>query len=384
MAEVLDFGGKKLGFGCMRLPMVEGTVGQEGEVDLEKTCAMVDRFMAEGFRYFDTAHGYIGEKSEPALRKALVDRYPRESYILTDKLSGSYIKKREDVRPYLEMQLEITGAKYFDYYLCHALTVNEYKKFTDLNIFPLLKEFKEEGLIRHIGISFHDKATVLEQILTEHPEIEVVQIQFNYNDYLDASVQSKAVYEVCRKFDKPVLIMEPIKGGSLVNLPEEGAKLLSSLGGGSNASYALRFAASFEGVAVVLSGMSEPEQMEDNLSFMKDFKPLDEKEMDAVMQVAKILAGEDQIPCTACRYCVAGCPKHILIPDLFACRNTKKRWPGEWNSNFYYGVSTSDGHGKASDCIGCRKCARVCPQHLDIPELLKEVAEIYEKPAEQQ
>lgn len=376
--EKLDFGSKKLGFGFMRLPMKEGAIGQEGEVDLEQLCRMVDRFMEEGFCYFDTAHGYVAEKSEPALKEALVKRYPREAFIVTDKLSGGYIKKQDDIRPYFENQLEAVGVEYFDYYLFHALNAAEYQKYTDIDAFSVVKELKAEGKIRHIGMSFHDRAEVLERILSERPEIEVVQIQFNYNDYEDPGVQSRAVYEVCRKYDKPVLVMEPIKGGALVNLPKEAEEIFRGLNGGSNASYALRFAASFDGIAMVLSGMSTVEQMEDNLSFMKDFEPLSEKEREAVDKVADIMRSLDSVPCTACRYCVEGCPKHIMIPDLFACRNAKKVF-GDWNSDVYYSVHTGDGHGKASDCIKCRKCEKACPQHLPIPELLEEVAGIFEQ-----
>lgn len=383
----LNFGKKKLGFGCMRLPMKEGSIGQEGEVDIPQMCKMIDRFMEEGFNYFDTAHGYVSEKSEPALKEVLTSRYPRESYILTDKLSGGYIKKQEDIRPYIENQLALTGAGYFDYYFFHALTSAEYQKFTQMDAFSIVKKFKEEGLIRHIGMSFHDTADVLDKILSEHPEIEVVQLQFNYVDFEDTGVQSRKNYEVCRKYNKPVTVMEPIKGGALVNLPENAQALFDAFRTGDsekpdskslNASYALRFAASFEGIAVVLSGMSTLDQMESNISFMKDFQPLSTKEREAVDKAADILRHLDSIPCTACRYCVDGCPQHILIPDLFACRNAKKVFK-DWNSDFYYGVYTGEGHGKAKDCIKCRKCVRSCPQHLEIPELLEEVSALYDK-----
>lgn len=237
---------------------------------------------------------------------------------------------------------------------------------------------KAEGKIRHFGISFHDRAEVLEEILQEYPQIEVVQIQFNYVDYEDPAVQSRKCYEVCRKYNKPVIVMEPVKGGNLVNLPEDAKQILDDLGGGSTASYAVRFAASFDGVMMVLSGMSTLEQMEDNLSYMKDFKPLDENELAAVKAVADVFHSKHMIPCTACRYCVDGCPKHISIPDLFACMNAKTVFH-DWNADYYYGQVHTVHNGKASECIRCGKCEKVCPQHLEIRELLQAVAGEFEK-----
>ena len=241
----------------------------------------------------------------------------------------------------------------------------------------MVKQLKKEGKIKHIGISFHDRSEVLEQILTEHPEIEVVQIQFNYVDYHDAGVQSKKVYEVCRQFNKPVLIMEPVKGGGLIRLPDEAKKVLDQLNGDSYASYAIRFAASFDGVFQVLSGMSTLEQMKDNLSYMKDFVPFSKDEYAAVFKVSHILKSMGGIACTGCRYCEDGCPKKIKIPDLFACFNAKKQF-NDWNSDYYYGVHTKS-NGKASECLQCGQCQRICPQHLPIIEYLKDVAITFEK-----
>ena len=260
----------------------------------------------------------------------------------------------------------------------HAMTVTEYAKYQNLNAFEEVKKLKDMGKIRHIGISFHDKSEVLERILCDHPEIEMVQIQLNYVDYFDATVQSKLVYDVCEKYDKPVIIMEPIKGGALVNLPDNARKILDELNGGSYASYAIRFAASHKNVKMVLSGMSNLADMLDNTSYMKEFIPLTAEEKEAVMKVADILHNLDTIPCTACRYCVTGCPKKILIPDLFACMNAKTVF-GDWNSDFYYGVNTSDGHGKASECIKCGLCEKTCPQHLEIRKLLENVSKTFER-----
>ncbi|MBS5112984.1 MAG: aldo/keto reductase [Coprobacillus cateniformis] len=363
---------KQLGFGCMRLPM------KDNEVDYEEFNKMIDLYMDNGFTYFDTAHGYLQGKSETAIRDCLVARYPRESYVLTNKLSVHFFNKEEDILPLFEEQLKACGVDYFDYYLMHAQDKEIYKHFTKCHAYQTALKLKEAGKIKHLGISFHDTADVLEMILKEHPEIEVVQIQFNYKDYLDPSVQSKQVYEVARKYQKPVLVMEPIKGGGLVNLPEEAKKVFDNLDEDlSYASYALRFAASQEGVYKVLSGMSQLEQMKDNISFMKDFKPLNEKEYQAIDQVVEILNQLGGIGCTACRYCTDGCPQKISIPDLFACYNAKKQF-NDWNSDYYYGVHTKN-NGKASDCIGCGQCEGICPQHLPIIELLKEVSTAFEK-----
>ncbi len=371
---------KKFGFGCMRLPMLPSDDWRNAQVDLEETTRMVDRFMAEGFCYFDTAHGYLGGKSETALRECLTRRYPRDSYILADKLSGSYFHNEADIRTVFDQQLAAAGVDYFDYYLMHAQTAEHYQHFKVCKAYETAFQLKAEGKVRHVGISFHDKPEVLEQILTEYPQIEVVQIQFNYADYDDPGIQSGAVYEVCRKHGKPVIVMEPVKGGGLVNLPSEAAKVLDDLHGGSHASYAsyaIRYAASFDGVMMVLSGMSNLAQMEDNLSFMKDFRLLDTDEKRAVATVRDILKQQDAIACTACRYCTDGCPKQIAIPDLFACMNAKQQFK-DWNSDFYYGVHTT-GRGKASDCIRCGKCEHACPQHLPIRDLLQKVAETFEQ-----
>ena len=367
------------GFGCMRLPMKGETV------DYDEFSRMADAFIAAGFNYFDTAHGYIGGQSETAIRDCVSKRYDRSQFLLTNKLTDPYFQKQEDIRPFFEQQLAWCGVDYFDFYLMHAQDKNNYKKFTRCKAYETAYELKKEGLIRHMGISFHDKADVLDMILTEHPEIEIVQIQFNYVDYEDASVESRKVYEVCEKHGKPVIVMEPVKGGSLVNLPADADRIFRGLKGGSNASYAIRFAASFPNMAMVLSGMSNMAQMEDNLSAMKDFRPLDEREMQAVKNVCGIFKSLNLIPCTSCRYCIEEneCPKGIRIPDMFSSLNAHEAFHN-WNTNFYHNsVITGGGHGKASECIQCGKCEKVCPQHLPIRELLKvAVAEFEEKERE--
>ena len=360
------------GFGCMRLPM------KNDEVDTAEFSKMIEQFFAAGFTYFDTAHGYLGGKSETALRECLTSRYPRDTYTLTDKLTAAYFSTEADIRPFFESQLQACGVNYFDFYLMHAQSADIYEKFQQCHAYEVANRLKAEGKIHHFGISFHDKANVLERILTDHPEVELVQIQFNYVDYEDPAVQSRACYEVCRKFDKPVIVMEPVKGGSLIDLPPKAQKVLDGLNGGSNASYAIRYAAGFDGIMMVLSGMSNTRQMADNLSYMKDFQPLNEEEHRAIAQVREAFRAQDLIPCTACRYCTEGCPKQIAIPDLFSCLNTQKKFGG-WNAGYYYHNVYTVKNGKASACIRCCKCEKVCPQHLPIRKLLEDVAAEFEQ-----
>ncbi len=359
------------GFGCMRLPM------NGDEVDHAEFSKMVDAFIESGFNYFDTAHGYLGGKSETALRECLTSRYPRDRYLLTNKLSTNFFNTTEEIRPLFEEQLKACGVDYFDFYLLHAQNEKLYEKYTRLRAYETVQELKAEGKVRHVGLSFHDKAAVLERILTDHPEIEAVQIQFNYADYEDPSVESRKVYEVCRKFGKPVIVMEPVKGGSLVNLPDEAKQILDDLHGGSPASYAIRFAASFEGMFMTLSGMGNMQMVQENVGFMKNFKPLDDKEMEAIAKVCNIFHAQNLIPCTGCAYCTDGCPMNIPIPALFSCMNGKKAF-SNWNTSYYYNIHTENG-GKASSCIECGLCESICPQQLEIRALLKEVAEEFEK-----
>lgn len=363
---------KKLGFGCMRLPM------QGEEVDIAEMNRMVDAFLDAGFHYFDTAHGYLQGKSETALKTCLTSRYPRDRYILTNKLSGNFFKTEADIRPFFESQLEACGVDYFDFYLMHAQSAENYPHYKKCRAYETAFALKAEGKVRHVGLSFHDRPEMLDQILTEYPQVEAVQIQFNYADYNDPGVQSRACYEVCRKHGKPIIVMEPVKGGNLVNLPKEAEAILKELHGGSLASYAVRFAAGFPGIRMVLSGMSDLAQMEDNLSYMKNFQPLNGQEQAAVEKVQAIFRNKDLIPCTGCRYCTDGCPQQISIPDLFATMNAKRVNHDRNADHDYNEIHTRPG-SRASDCVKCGKCEKVCPQHLPIRKLLEDVAKEFEK-----
>ena len=361
---------QRFGFGFMRLPM------KNGRIDRDTTCRMVDDFMRAGFNYFDTAHGYLGEESEDAIRTCVAARYPRECFVLTNKLSNEYFKTEEEIRPFFERQLKACGVEYFDFYLMHAQTAAYFEKYKRCRAYETAFALKAEGKVRHVGISFHDNAQVLDRILTEYPQIEVVQIQLNYLDYDDAGIQGRQCYEVCKKHGKPVIVMEPVKGGNLVKLPKQADEVFRALGGGSNASYALRFAADFDRVFMVLSGMSTPEQLQENISFMYDVRPLSEEERAAIARVVAIFKKQHLIACTGCRYCVAGCPEHILIPDLFADANAKLAF-GDWNSEWYYEIHTKN-NGAAKDCIRCGKCEAICPQKLPVRKLLRDVSAMFD------
>jgi len=356
---------KKFGFGCMRLPM------KNKEVDFEEFSKMIDLYLENGFCYFDTAHGYIDGKSEKAIKKCLTDRYPREKFMLTNKLSDGYFKKESDIRPLFQSQLDLCGVEYFDWYLMHAQNRMNFRKYKKCRAYETALELKKEGKIRHFGISFHDKATILNKILTQYPQIEAVQIQFNYLDMESRIVESRKCYEVCRKHNKPIIVMEPVKGGKLATLPSKAESIFSKLDG-SNASFAIRYAAGYEGVEMVLSGMGNMAMMEDNLSFMKDFKPLDDRELSAVRAVTGVLKKEAVIHCTGCRYCVNECPKNIEIPLMFNCINEKS------NKNPDY-KKVLDGYsgGMPSDCLKCGKCEKVCPQFIKIPKELNKNLKIF-------
>ena len=353
---------KNFGFGMMRLPMVCE------EVDLEQTNKMVDAFLDAGFNYFDTAHPYIQGKSEKAVKTCIADRHPREKFLLANKLSFNCFETEADVRPLVESQLELCGVEYFDFFLIHAMNLTRYEKYKACRCFEIAQELKAEGKLRHVGMSFHDSAEALDKILTWQPELEFVQLQFNYVDYEDSRVQARLCYEVCVKHGKPVMVMEPVKGGSLINLPAAAMDLLTT---GNAASYAVRFAASFPQVAMVLSGMSNEEQMADNLSFMTDFKALSAEEHETVAKIRTLYQAQHKIPCTACRYCTDGCPAGIPIPDVFNCMNQKRAGEGEPDKAY------AEIENNASACIGCGQCEEACPQNLQIRELLKEVEKAF-------
>ena len=349
---------KNFGFGCMRLP-VNGD-----EIDTAAFCAMIDRFISAGFNYFDTARPYHWLRSEKALKTCLADRYDRSQFLLADKLSPTFFEKEEEIRPLIEDQLAACGVEYFDFYLMHAMSAERHQQYTKMHAYDIAQQMKAEGKLRHVGMSFHDSAEVLDKILTDRPELEFVQLQFNYLDYNDPKVQSRLCYEVCRKHGKPVFVMEPVKGGTLVNLPEAALELLPD---GSPASYAIRYAAGFEDIVMVLSGMSNMEQMEDNISYMADFKPLSAEEHEAIEKVRTLYQAQNKIPCTACRYCVDGCPAGIPIPEIFALRNAKLG--GEEVDAAAYSAFPAT----AANCVDCGQCESACPQSLQIRDLLREV-----------
>ncbi len=367
---------KKLGFGMMRLPLTDKE--DQTSFDVAQIEKMVDRFLEEGFTYFDTAYMYHKNQSEIMLREALVKRHPRESFIVADKLPVFFVKEKDDLERFFNEQLEKTGAGYFDYYLLHSIGGSKMKLIEDLDIFGFGLEKKKEGKIKHLGFSFHDTADVLDDILTKHPEAEFVQLQINYLDWNHKSIQSGKCYEVARKHGKEIIIMEPVKGGALADIAPEAEKMFRDHSPEmSPASWAIRFAAGLDGVMMVLSGMSTLEQMEDNMSYMKDFRPLTEAEKGIVDKAKDIILESRVVPCTACRYCVEGCPMNIQIPEIFALYN-KENTPAkegeapEDNAAAY--KELCEGHGKASECVKCKACEGICPQHIEISDLMGKIA----------
>lgn len=360
----------KLGFGLMRLPHKGLTI------DIQKTCQMVDLFMDAGFNYFDTAFIYPG--SENATKKALIDRYPRESFFLATKLFASIVPTEKTAKGEFETSLRRTGAGYFDYYLLHCLQASNYKKYDRFHLWDFVREEKAKGRIKHYGFSFHDTPELLDEILTEHPDAEFVQLQINYADWENPSVQSRGVYEVARKHDKPIVIMEPVKGGTLAKPKKEVRAIFDSLDPmASYASWAIRFSASLDGILTVLSGMSNIEQMQDNLSYMKDFKPLSEKEQEALRQAQMKYGNTDTIGCTSCRYCTEGCPKNINIPGILNARNIRMGSGHPEKAAEEYNRVVSPG-SRAGDCIKCRRCEQVCPQHIRITEELEKASRSFD------
>lgn len=366
----------KLGFGAMRLP------SSGGKIDIEAVKRMVDLYMSSGLNYFDTSIVYHGGKSETALKEALVERYPRESFTLADKLPAWEMHCREDVERLFNKELENLGTDYLDYLLLHSIEEGgNYNNYIKYDCFEFGKRMVREGKAKHFGFSFHGSPELLEKIVDEHPEAEFVQIQLNYADWDNPVVQSGRLYEILHKRNIPMIIMEPVKGGSLANMPEDQAQiLLNEEPDRSLASWALRYVASLPGVMTVLSGMSDEEQMKDNLATFTDFKPLTEHEKEVIQVLVAKMHDVPTIGCTSCRYCTDGCPAHISIPDIIRCINTTIMYPDDkFRVNCYYGdIIHLEGNGKASDCYKCGKCENVCPQHLPIRELMDRAAERFD------
>ncbi len=369
MAVVYGKDTPKLGFGLMRLPK-KGLV-----TDVEQVKTMVDLFMDAGFTYFDTAFVYPG--SENAIRKALVERYPRDSFTLATKLNVLVAPTERMARKQFATSLERTGAGYFDYYLLHALMENNYSRYDKLRLWDFVAEQKEKGTVKNAGFSFHAGPQLLDKLLTEHPEVDFVQLQINYADWENPKVTSRANYEVARKHDKLIVVMEPVKGGSLADPPEGVKQLFRAVRPDlSFASWAIRFVASLDGILTVLSGMSNVAQMEDNLSYMRSFQPLNRQEQQAVREAQRILGKSSSIPCTACRYCVKGCPRQIPIPEIFAAVNLQLGNGQMAEARAAYAAAIREGHGP-TDCIECRQCERACPQHLAITEHLQQAQRLF-------
>ncbi|MBR2674715.1 MAG: aldo/keto reductase [Mogibacterium sp.] len=378
---------KKLGFGMMRMPLLEGA-SEDGDfagVDLEQTKAMVDEFIARGFTYFDTARLYHNFKCEQVAREVLTSRYPRDAYTVAAKMHTLYFKKDKTAENVFRTDLVNLGIDYIDYYLVHDVGHDNYKFFEENGAFECCVKMKKEGLVKHIGFSCHDTAEFIDRVLTEHPEMEFVQIQLNYLDWNSAGINSHACYDVITKHGKEVIVMEPVKGGTLANVPPEVERLFKTADADSSvASWAIRFAASHENVKMVLSGMSSMEQMKDNLATMENFKALTDEEFSLIEKAVAKINESIEIACTACRYCVDGCPMNIPIPNYFSLYNTQKQKlreepDAEWTPEMEYFERLTTTKGKPSDCIGCGSCEGICPQHLPIIDDLKKVSELMEK-----
>lgn len=361
----------KLGFGFMRLPTLKGN-----EIDIQTVNQMVDAFIAAGFTYFDAAYGYMEGRSEETIRRTVVERYARDQFLLATKLPTWELKAEGDAERLFDTQLKRTNAGYFDYYLIHAVSGERIKILDDLDIWSFIREKKEKGLVKHIGISFHDTADVLDRVLTAHPELEFVQLQINYIDWEDKNIQSKLCYETAIRHNVSVIIMEPVKGGALAVLSNDARALLAAARPNeSPASWAIRYCASLDRVITVLSGMSTMEQVADNIQTMTSFDPFTEGDQRVIEQVKNEIAKIPTIPCTNCKYCTEKCPSGIAIPGILGTENSRRLY-GHTDIGHYRFVT--GGKGKASDCIACGVCEGRCPQHLSIIELLRGCAQVFE------
>ena len=368
---------KKLGFGLMRLPLTDPN--DKKSIDIEQTCRMVDEFLSRGFTYFDTAWMYCAFESENAIRKALVERHPRESYTLADKLHSSYLTCADDRDRIFEEQLRKTGVNYFDYYLIHDIEVPHYEIYQQYDCFSWLRDKKAKGLVKQIGFSFHDTPEFLDKVLNEQPDMDFVQLQINYLDWESDKVQSRRCYEVARRHGVDIIVMEPVKGGRLANVPPAVKGLFRSYDPTASVpSFAIRFAAGLEGVRMVLSGMSDMEQLLDNTGYMADFKPLSDDEQALIRQAVELMSAADAIACTGCAYCVEGCPQGIAIPQYFALYNAERQIDAQPHKSDKFEQLTAK-FGKPDDCIACGACEAICPQHLPIIEQLRQVGKYFEK-----
>ena len=375
----MNYTGKKLGFGCMRMPILKDD--DQTSFNYEKIEALFDMFLENGFTYFDTAHTYHGYKAEEAVGKALVARHKRDSFQIATKMPMRDVNSYEDMEKKFDEQLASLQTDYIDFYLLHNLGSVTYRKAEEIRGFEFGFKKKAEGKIKNFGFSFHDTPELLEEILTKNPDVDFVQLQINYLDWENPNIQARRCYEVAVKHNKKVIVMEPIKGGTLANVPEEAEKMMKEYAPDMTpASWAIRYAASLENVFMVLSGMNEFEQLKDNMGYMKDFKPLNEEEISILEKVTDIINKDTAIACTNCRYCEKGCPMKIAIPDYFSLYNSFKRTKGNFSSQYVYYLNVvGTGRGKASECIGCGQCEQACPQHLNIIEYLKDVSEVFDK-----
>jgi predicted aldo/keto reductase-like oxidoreductase len=365
---------KRLGFGCMRLPLLDKN--DQTSVDLAAFSTLVDTFLARGFNYFDTALVYHGSKSEEFVREALVKRHRREEFLLATKLPPRVLKAEAEQEEIFNLQLQKCGVGFFDYYLVHNLGVSAYRQALTYDTFGFVQRKKREGRIRNLGISFHDTPELLEQILNAHPGLDFVQLQINYADWENPGIQSRRCYEVARRHNLPIIVMEPCKGGNLSQVPPEAERLMKAYApDASVSSWAMRYAAGLEGAVMVLTGMNSMEQMLDNTAYMTDFRPLCEEEQHIIDQVTDIINADTTVACTTCRYCEDKCPKNIPIPDYFSLYNGAKKG---MTSQFVYYLNLAETHGRARDCIACRKCEEACPQHLAIAEIMKDVSETFD------